>query len=62
MGEAGRVWARGDEARMTAEMMSQNVIEVLDKAFDKFEPRDAFDFYTITDRPAKYIKHKLTGY
>jgi len=62
MGEAGRVWTTGDEARMTADRMSQNVIEVLDKAFDKFEPRDAFDFYTITDRPAKYIKHKLTGY
>ena len=62
MGEAGRVWTTGDEARMTADRMSQNVIEVLDKAFDKFEPRDAFDFHTITDRPAKYIKHKLTGY
>ena len=62
MGEAGRVWTTGDEARMTADKMSQNVIEVLDKAFDKFEPRDAFDFHTITDRPAKYIKHKLTGY
>ena len=62
MGEAGRVWTTGDEARMTAERMSQNVIEILDKAFNKFEPRDAFDFHTITDRPAKYIKHKLTGY
>lgn len=62
MGEAGRVWATGTEAKMTAEMMSNNVIEVLDRAFDNFTPREPFDFHIIQDRPAKYIQHKLKDY
>lgn len=62
MGKAGYDWATGEEANMTAEKMSNRVIEVLDKGFDKFVPRNSFDFYTIEDRPAKYIKHALTGY
>ena len=61
-GRAGYEWVIGDEANMTAEKMSNRVIEVLDKGFDKFIPRSNFDFYTIQDRPAKYIEHKLTGY
>jgi glycosyltransferase involved in cell wall biosynthesis len=62
IGRAGYDWALGDEANMTAEKMSNRVIEVLDKGFENFKPRQSFDFYTIEDRPAKYIEHKLTGY
>ena len=62
IGKAGYEWALGDEANMTADKMSKRVIEVLDKGFDKFIPRKSFDFFTIEDRPAKYIEHKLTGY
>jgi len=62
MGQAGYDWATGEEANMTAEKMSNRVIEVLDKGFDNFIPRASFDFFTIEDRPAKYIEHKLTGY
>ena len=62
MGQSGYDWITGDEARMTADSMCQNVIEVLDLGFDKYKPRTSFDFYKIEDRPAKYINHKLTGY
>jgi len=62
IGRAGYEWALGEEANMTAEKMSNRVIEVLDKGFENFKPRQSFDFYTIEDRPAKYIEHKLTGY
>lgn len=62
MGQAGYRWVTGDEANMTAEKMSNRVIEVLEKGFKNFKKRTAFDFYKIQDRPAKYIKHKLTGY
>jgi hypothetical protein len=62
IGRAGYEWALGEEANMTAEKMSNRVIEVLDKGFENFKPRQSFDFYTIEDRPAKYIQHKLTGY
>lgn len=61
-GQAGYDWVTGDEANMTAEKMSNRVIEVLDEGFSKFKPRPSFDFFKIDDRPAKYIEHKLTGY
>jgi glycosyltransferase involved in cell wall biosynthesis len=62
VGKKGYDWAIGDEANMTAEKMANRVIEVLDIGFDKFTPRQAFDFHKIEDRPANYIEHKLTGY
>ena len=62
IGRAGYEWALGDEANMTADKMCSRVIEVLDKGFDNFIPRKSFDFFTVEDRPAKYIEHKLTGY
>ena len=62
VGKAGYEWALGDEANMTADKMCSRVIEVLDKGFNNFIPRKSFDFFTVGDRPAKYIEHKLTGY
>lgn len=61
-GKLGYEWATGTEANMTAEKMSNKVIEVLDNAFDKFKPRTSFNFHTIKDLPRDYIQHKLTGY
>lgn len=61
-GMKGHEWVTGDEANMTAQKMANRVIEVLDLGFDRFNPRTSFNFYTIEDRPAKYIPHKLTGY
>jgi hypothetical protein len=61
-GKAGYKWALGDEARLTAEGMSNRVIEVLDKGFNEFTPRKSFDFHLIKDIEANYIEHKLTGY
>ena len=61
-GKSGYDWINGDEANMTAEKMSNSVIETLDDAFKSFKPRTSFDFFKITDRKTDYIKHKLTGY
>jgi len=61
-GAEGREWVIGKEANMTAENMSNRVIEVLDKGFDNFKPRSSFDFYKVEDLPRKYIKHKLINY
>ena len=62
IGNAGYSWVNSPEANMTAENMSNRVIEILDKSFENFTPRTSFDFYKITDRPSAYVKHKLTGY
>lgn len=61
-GMKGHEWIIGDEARMTARKMSQNIIEALDEGFKNFKPRSTFDFHKIEERPVKYAPHKLTGY
>ena len=61
-GMKGRDWVVGDESRMTARKMCQNVIETIDTGFEKFTPRPSFDFFKIEERPRKYAPHKLTGY
>lgn len=61
-GLEGREWMMSDEAQMTARTMTNNIIGVLDEGFEKFKPRPKFNLHKITDRPSKYIQHKLTGY
>ena len=61
-GMKGHEWVTGDEARMTARKMAQNIIETMDKGFESFTPRPSFDFHTIADRPQKYVSHKISGY
>ena len=61
-GLEGRKWATGDEAKFTAAHMADSVIEILDRGFDSFVSRKAYEFHTITDRPRKKVLHKLTGY
>ena len=34
-------------------------IDAMDETFEKFTPRSRFDLYKVTDRPKKYITHKL---
>ena len=55
-------WMQSDEARMTATAMVNTVIETLDQSHDTFEPRPKFDVIKITERPQKYVTHKLTDY
>ena len=61
-GDEGRKWATGDEAKFTAEHMSNSVIEILDRGFDSFVPRQAYEFFTIKERPRNIVTHKITGY
>ena len=42
--------------------MSNSVIEILDRGFEAFKPRPAYEFFTIKERPRKIVTHKLTGY
>lgn len=61
-GLAGREWAMSEEAQMTAETMSQNIIRAMNIGFEKFTPRENFDLIKVEDTESKYITHKLTGY
>jgi len=61
-GLAGRDWAMSDEAGFTAEKMANRVIEICDRGFEEFTPRPRFELHTITERPRKYVTHKLFDY
>ena len=58
-GLLAREWVTSDESGMSARQMCTNVVQAMDECFDTFTPRSRFDLYKITDRPKKYIKHKL---
>ena len=58
-GLAAREWVTSDESGMSARQMCENVIDSMDETFEKFVPRTRYDLLKVTDRPKKYIKHKL---
>jgi hypothetical protein len=58
-GAAAREWVASDESGMSARQMCENVIDAMDETFEKFTPRPRFELHKITDRPKKYITHKL---
>lgn len=60
IGEKGREWASGNEAKFTAEKMGESVIESLDSLFEQWKPREKFTFTNCTkEKLTKTIKHKL---
>jgi len=46
-GEIGRQWVMGDDAKMTAEHMSNGFIESMDSAFDKWTPREKYTLEVV---------------
>jgi len=58
-GLLAREWVTSDESGMSARMMCENVIDSMNEAFETFVPRTRYDLYTVTDRPKKYVNHKL---
>ena len=58
-GLLAREWVTSDESGMSARQMCTNVIDAMDETFEKFTPRSRFDLIKATDRPKKYITHKL---
>jgi glycosyltransferase involved in cell wall biosynthesis len=58
-GELGRKWVNSEESMMTAENMSKNVIESIDKTFEIFKPRKNFELLKVVKQPRKKILHKL---
>lgn len=59
-GMKAREWVTSNESGMSARMMCENVISSIDLTFEKFKPRARFEVHKITDRPRKYITHKLS--
>lgn len=58
-GLMAREWVTCNESGMSARQMCENVIDSMNEAFEKFTPRPRFELHKITDRPKKYVTHKL---
>jgi hypothetical protein len=61
IGELAHEWAMSDEAMMTAENMSKNVIDGIEETFAKWEPRYAFELIKVEplDEPKHFVKHVI---
>jgi len=61
-GLAGREWVTSDESGMSARIMCQRVINSMELAFEKFQPRPRLEVIRAVTRPQELIPHKLTNY
>jgi glycosyltransferase involved in cell wall biosynthesis len=61
-GLAGREWAMSDEAKMTGEAMSQNIMDCMEEAFENFVPRSRYEIVPAQECASRLIKHKLYNY
>jgi glycosyltransferase involved in cell wall biosynthesis len=59
-GNAARKWVTSDEAMMTSKNMAKNYIKYTDEMFDKWKPRENYDFIKIEELPAKQNKHIIS--
>jgi glycosyltransferase involved in cell wall biosynthesis len=60
-GIEGHKWVMSEESNMSAERMGGRVIESIDKAFERFIPRDRFEVSKV-EPVSNLIQHKLTGF
>lgn len=58
-GELGRVWATSDEAMMSAENMSKNVIDSIEETLATFKPSPKFTLTKVEPLERKAIRHKV---
>lgn len=61
-GLKAREWVTSEESQMSGTTMSNNIIEVMEKGFESFKPRPAFDLIKAEPKERKYVQHKLIGY
>jgi hypothetical protein len=55
----GREWVMSDEAMMTSENMSKNVIHTIEETISTWKPRKQFEFIKAGKLPIKKVRHKL---
>jgi glycosyltransferase involved in cell wall biosynthesis len=57
--DAANKWAISDESMMSARWMCKNVIDGIDKTFDKWEPRYDFELIKVEllEQPKHFVKH-----
>jgi len=60
-GETARKWVTSDESMMSARWMSKNIIDGIDKTFNNWEPRYAFELIKVEalKEPKHFVKHVI---
>lgn len=58
-GLKGKEWATGNEAKFTADQMSDTIIDTLDLTFSTWKPRKHYELLKVAEYPKKKIRHKL---
>ena len=61
-GAKAREWVMGDESKMEATTMVDNVIDSMTEAFDMFTPRLRYEFFKTRPHKSPKVTHKLYGY
>jgi len=60
LGKSAREWVSSDESMMSARWMAKNIIDGINETFEKWKPRDKFEFVQIEELKPKSIPHPLT--
>lgn len=58
-GEAGRKWATGDEAGFTGEKMGKRIINVIDKLFETWKPREKYELIDTDIEDKRVLNHNI---
>jgi glycosyltransferase involved in cell wall biosynthesis len=59
--ESANKWATSDESMMSARWMCKNIIDGIDKTFNKWEPRYDFELIKVEplEQPKHFVKHVI---
>jgi glycosyltransferase involved in cell wall biosynthesis len=59
--DAANKWATSDESMMSARWMCKNIIDGIDKTFNKWEPRYNFELIKVEplEQPKHFVKHVI---
>ena len=58
-GALAREWVMSEEAKMTGQNMSNNIIMAIEETFENFTPRPRFELIKVQDKKPDYVEHKL---
>lgn len=59
-GAAGRVWVTSEEAKMSASLMADNMIEAVDRTIADRKPRQKYSIVEVNSLPLRTVKNVLS--
>jgi glycosyltransferase involved in cell wall biosynthesis len=59
-GELARTWVTSDESAMSADRMSDNIINGIDELLEIWKPKERYSLLKIEERPMKFLKSPVS--